>query len=199
MLRRMSLYEKAGEHIPSNIKVRQVGALNEEKQRGRRLSRGRGRDMMKQGCLTTGKILDKTLDQGLSQLHDIVHICVGHIELADGEFGVMRQVDAFVTEHSSDFVDAIQSTDDKLLEVEFRSDTQEQIEVEIVVVSDEGLGSSTTSEHGCHRRLDFHEAHVVQKPTDVVDDLASGVKRDIARGARKRTALYNLDAAEVGM
>jgi len=56
------------------------------------------------------------------------------------------QVNALVTEVLADLVDAIETTNDELLEEELGGDAQEEVDVEVIVISDKRLSSSTTSE-----------------------------------------------------
>lgn len=123
--------------------------------------------------LAVSEILDETLDQALSDIHDIVHVCICHVELADGELGVMCQVDAFVTEDAPNFVDAVEPTDDELLQIELGSDTEVEIEVEIVVVRDERLGGRASSDHAHHGCLNFEETEVVKEAAEVINYLAT--------------------------
>ena len=51
----------------------------------------------------------------------------------------MRHVDALVSELSSDLVDAIDSSHDQHLVVQFRRDSHEQLHVQVVVVRHERL------------------------------------------------------------
>lgn len=105
--------------------------------------------------VSTSQVLDHAGNHGLRNLHEIVHVGVRHIEFTDGEFRVVGHVDTFVSEDSSDFVDSVKTTDNELLEEKFRSDSHEEVELEVVVVSNERLGSGTTGDHVHHRCLDL--------------------------------------------
>lgn len=123
--------------------------------------------------LAASEILDQTLDQALSDIHEVVHVCICHVEFADGELGVMCQVDAFVTEDAPNFVDAVEATDDELLQIELGSDTEVKIEVEIVMVRDERLGGRASSDHAHHGRLNFEETEGVKEAAEVINYLAT--------------------------
>jgi hypothetical protein len=56
-----------------------------------------------------------TGNHGFRDIHQIVVIGICHIELACCEFRVVRQIDAFVTELSSNFVDSIDAANHKHL------------------------------------------------------------------------------------
>ncbi len=51
----------------------------------------------------------------LGDLNHIVAVSVGHVELAHGEFRVVGQVDALVTEVSANLVDTIDTSNNQLL------------------------------------------------------------------------------------
>ena len=95
------------------------------------------------------------------EIHQIDVIGVGHIELEHGELGVMANGDAFVAEVAVDLVDTLETTDHQTLQIEFRSDTQVHVDVQRIVVGDEGTcGGATgmTLHHGVStsmKRLSF--------------------------------------------
>ena len=122
----------------------------------------------------SGNVLDHSADHALGHIHQVVHVRVSHVELADGEFWVVGHVDTLVSEDSTDFVDSVETPNDELLEVELRSDTEEEVELEVVVVGDEWPGGSTSGDHIHHGSFDFHETERIEVFSDIVDDLASG-------------------------
>src|SRR4051812_2729826 len=78
------------------------------------------------------------LDELFREVHQVVVVGVGLIELEHGELGVVPGADAFVAEVTVDLVDAVEATDDEALKVELGRDAEEEVEVELVVVGDEG-------------------------------------------------------------
>ncbi|KAG8975506.1 hypothetical protein FRC05_005575 [Tulasnella sp. 425] len=78
----------------------------------------------------------------------------------------IESIDAFVTEDATDLLDSIETTDDEFLEIQLRSDTQEQIELEVVAMSDERLDCSSPCNHTHHGSLDFDEAKVIEELAD---------------------------------
>ena len=121
----------------------------------------------------SGNVLDHSADHALGHLHQVVHVGVSHVELADGELRVVSHVDTLVSEDSTDFVHSVKTTYDELLEVELRSDTEEKVELEVVVVGDEWPSSGASGDHVHHGSLYFHETERVKILSDIVDDLAS--------------------------
>src|SRR3989338_4060252 len=103
-------------------------------------------------------------------------ISVGHIELAGGELRVVGQIDTLVSEVATDFVNTLETTDHKHLEVELGSDAHEQVELEIVVMGHERLGGGTTSDHAHHRGFDLQESTGIEEIADVLDDPSTGFK-----------------------
>ncbi|KAI3476298.1 hypothetical protein L1887_62135 [Cichorium endivia] len=123
--------------------------------------------------------LDQARDHGLGDVHEVVHVGVGHVELADGELGVVRLVDRLVAEDASDLVDAVEAADDELLEEELGGDAHKEVELEVVVEGDKGLGGGAAGDLVHHGRLDLEEAEVVEEAADVVDDLGA-LDKDVA-------------------
>ncbi|GKT46492.1 uncharacterized protein ColSpa_06674 [Colletotrichum spaethianum] len=126
------------------------------------------------GLVAAGDVLDEAADQLLSQVHNVVDIGEGLVELAGGELGVVGEVDALVSELTTKLVDAVEATNDKLLEVELGSYSHEHGHVQIVVVGDEGSGGSTTGNGTHHGRLNLDEVSLVEESSDVGDHLGSG-------------------------
>ena len=59
----------------------------------------------------------------LGEVQEIVVVCVGHVELAACVLRIVSLIDAFVSEILANFVDSIESTNNKLLEVKLGSYT----------------------------------------------------------------------------
>jgi len=57
------------------------------------------------------------------------------IELDGSEFRVVSSVDRFVTELFTDFIDTLDTTNNKVLKVKLRSYSHEDIQIQIVVMS----------------------------------------------------------------
>ena len=70
----------------------------------------------------------------------------------------MGLIDALIPEEAPDLVDAIQAAHNQLLEVELRSDAQEELHVELVVVSHEGPRRCTFWDHIQYGRLHLYTA-----------------------------------------
>mmetsp|Transcript_27788 Transcript_27788/g.24389 ORF Transcript_27788/g.24389 Transcript_27788/m.24389 type:complete len:209 (-) Transcript_27788:431-1057(-) len=86
----------------------------------------------------------------------------------------MGLVHTFISELLADFVDSVKTTDNQHLQVEFRSDSHEKIKVQVIVMGDEWLGISTTSNHIHHWGFNLNEAHIIKESSDILDHLGSG-------------------------
>jgi hypothetical protein len=72
--------------------------------------------------------------------------------------------------------------DQRPLEIEFRRDAQEHVELECVVVGLEGLGRGAAIDRMQHRRLDLHEAVVFHEAADAGDDLRALLETQLRIG-----------------
>lgn len=66
--------------------------------------------------------LDHLAEKFLCKRHQVIVVAVSPVEFTGGELWVVGQVDAFVSKLFSYFVNAVKTTNDELLEVEFRRD-----------------------------------------------------------------------------
>ena len=103
------------------------------------------------------------LDQLLGELHQVVVVGVGLVELEHGELGVVLGADAFVAEVAVDLVDAVEAADDQALQIELRRDAQEEVHVERVVMGLEGPRRGAAGDLLHHRRFDFEVAALVEE------------------------------------
>lgn len=132
------------------------------------------------GLVATGDVLDQAGDKLLSQVHNVVYIGIGPVELASGELRVVGKVNALVTELTAQFVHTLKTSDNKHLQVQLGGNTHEQVHVQLIVVGDEGLGGSTTGDGVHHGSLDLSEVTAVEVVTHVADDLGASTE-DLAR------------------
>ena len=112
--------------------------------------------------------------QIFDEVHHRVIVGVGLIQFDHREFGIVRGVDAFVAEIAVDFVHPVQPADQQPLQVRFRGNAEEQVEVEGVVVGGERLGRAAAVNRLEHRGFDFEELAPVEVAADEGDDAAAG-------------------------
>ena len=96
----------------------------------------------------------------------------GLVALHGGELRVVGHVEALVAEDSPDFVDLFDSSDDELLEVQFRCDSEVEVAVEGVVVGGERAGGPAGRDLHQHGRFDLDEAAPVHESPQRADRLA---------------------------
>ena len=105
----------------------------------------------------TGGIDRRLAEQLFGEIDQAAIVGVGLVELQHGELGVVVGGESFVAEVAVDFVDAVEAADHQALQVEFRRDAQVEIDVEGVVVGDEGTRRGAAIERLHHGRFDFDE------------------------------------------
>ena len=79
--------------------------------------------------------------------------------------------DALVAKVLAELVDALETTDDAPLEVELGRDSQIEVDVELVVMSNERARKGTAVARLQHRGLNLNEAALVEPATDARDHL----------------------------
>ena len=104
------------------------------------------------------------LQQFCGKIHQALVVGVGLIKLEHGELGVVPRRDALIAEVAVDLVHALQAADDQALQVQLRRDAQVQIDVERVVMRDEGPRRGAAVQRLHHGRFDFDEAALLQLP-----------------------------------
>ena len=88
--------------------------------------------------------------------------------------------DAFVSEVLADLVDPFEPSDDQPLQVELGGDSQIEVDIQLVVMRDEGLREGAAVPRLQDRSLHLHEAVFVEPAADRRDQLAS--KQEVAPG-----------------
>ena len=112
-------------------------------------------------------------DEVLRELHQVVVVGVGLVELEHGELGVVLGADALVAEVAVDLVDTVEAADDQTLEVEFRRDAQGERDVERVVVGLEGARCGAAGDGVEHGGFDFEVAARVEEVADRAEDVGA--------------------------
>mmetsp|Transcript_39818 Transcript_39818/g.93317 ORF Transcript_39818/g.93317 Transcript_39818/m.93317 type:complete len:211 (-) Transcript_39818:590-1222(-) len=107
----------------------------------------------------------------LGHIHEVVVVGIGLVELTSSELGVVREIDALVTELTSDFIHPIQSTHHKLFKVELGSNAHVEVHAQIVVIGHKGTCHGTSRNHVHHWCLNLHKVSFVEVLSNVVDNL----------------------------
>ena len=84
-------------------------------------------------------IFRRRKDDFFRKIHHIAVIGVGLIKLDGSKFGVVPDVHAFVSEHSSNFINTLQPPHDEALQSQLRSDAQIEVDIKSIMVGDKGL------------------------------------------------------------
>mmetsp|Transcript_49299 Transcript_49299/g.107571 ORF Transcript_49299/g.107571 Transcript_49299/m.107571 type:complete len:225 (-) Transcript_49299:549-1223(-) len=116
---------------------------------------------------------DHPTDQLLSDVHEIIIVCIRHVKFDRGELRIMSQINALVSELTAYLVNTVQPSNNEHFQVELRCNSHVQIQIQVVVMGDEWSGRSPASNHVHHRRLHLKETSCVQIATNVSCDLRS--------------------------
>ena len=98
------------------------------------------------GNVRTSHCLDESKYHPFGERHHVLIIGIRLVEFARGELGTVRQVDILIPKDSSNFKDAIETSNDELLEGKFRGDAEEEITLQVDMICYEWLGGRTTSD-----------------------------------------------------
>ena len=96
--------------------------------------------------------------QLLGQVHQVVVVGVGPVELEHRELGIPAIADAFVAEVAVDLEHPLDAADHQALQVQLRRDAQIQLHVERVVMRHERPRQRAAGDRLHHRRLDLEKA-----------------------------------------
>ena len=91
------------------------------------------------------------------------------VELDHGEFRIVPLRSAFVAEAAVDLENLFHSADQQSFEIEFRSDSQVEIDVQGVVMGDERPGAGASGQRLHHGGLHLAVAALVEEHADLSD------------------------------
>ena len=106
------------------------------------------------------------LDNAFSQVHNILVVSIGLVDFDGCEFGVVSSIHSFITEDTSNFINALHSTNDQAFQVKFGRNTKDHVNVLGIVVSDKRTRRCSTSLVVKDRSFYFKEALTIQVTTD---------------------------------
>ena len=110
------------------------------------------------------------------QIHHVVKIGVGLIELNGRELGVVLRVHALIAEDAADLVDALNAADYKALEVELGCDAQEHVDIQRVVMGYERTRCCAAGNGVKYGRFDLHKASAVEEGADIAYELRADLE-----------------------
>lgn len=100
---------------------------------------------------------DHLWEHVFSQLKQIFIVSIGHIEFTTGVFWVVSLINRLISEVLANLEDSIQTAHYQLFQIKFRSYSHVEFHVQIIMMSHERSGSSTTWNHVHHRSLHFQK------------------------------------------
>ena len=103
------------------------------------------------------------------ELHHVIVVGIGLVELQHGELGIVGPVHALVPEVVPDLVHPLESAHQQPLEVQLVGDPEVQRHVERVVVGHERPRRGAAVQRLEHRRLDLEEPALVEKAPQIAD------------------------------
>ena len=106
------------------------------------------------------------LDNAFSQVHDILEICIGLVNLDRSKFWIVSCIHSFVTEDTANLINSLHTTDDETFKVKLGCNPQHHINVLGIVVGDKWTGSSTACLIVEDRSFYFKEALSIQVTAD---------------------------------
>ena len=116
--------------------------------------------------------------QVLKQVHHIVEVGIGLVELDGGKLRVMLGVHALVAEDAPNLIHPVHAAHDKPLQGQLSGDAHVHVDIQGVVVGDEGPGGGPAGDGIQHRSLHLNKAPAVHKVPDVLDK--SGANDEVA-------------------
>ena len=121
-------------------------------------------------------------ENALQNVHHAVKVRERLIELAGGELGVVLGVHALVAEDPAHLIHALHTAHDQPLQVQLRGDAHIHVDIQGVVVGDEGPGVGAAGNGAEHRGLHLHKAQVIQIPAQIRHKAAADLKVPLGLG-----------------
>ena len=106
------------------------------------------------------------LDNTFRQVHDILEICIGLVNLNGSELWIVSCVHSFVTEDTANLINSLHTTNDKTFKVKLGCNPQYHVNILGIVVGDKWTGSSTACFVMQNRSFNFKETLSIQVTTD---------------------------------
>ncbi len=105
------------------------------------------------------------------QAHELLKRCIGLVEFEHGELRIMLGGNAFIPEVAIQFKDPLESSYQQTLEIELRSNTQEQFHPESIMESLERFCRGAAGDRLHHRRFHFQKAPIHEELAHGLDNL----------------------------
>ena len=109
----------------------------------------------------------------LGNIHHTVEVSVRLIQLHSGKLGIVLGIHALVAEDAADLIHTVHAAHDQPLQRQLRGDTHVHIDIQGVVVGDEGPGGGAAGNGVQDRGFHLDIAHVVQVVPHELDELGA--------------------------
>ena len=137
-------------------------------------------------------------EQVLEQIHHVVEIGVGLVELHGGELRIVLRVHALIAENAADLIHPVQTAHNETLQGQLGGDAHKHVDVQGVVVGDEGTGSGAAGDGVQDGGLHLHIAPAVQEVPHMLDEL--GADDEVALHLRVDDQVHiSLAVAQLGV
>ena len=122
------------------------------------------------------QLLDGRSQQVLKEVHHVIEVGIGLIELNGRKLRIMLGVHALVAEDPPDLVYPLEAAHDEPLQGEFGGDAHVHVDIQRVVVGDKGPGGGASGDGVEDRGLHLHIAPVVHELPDMTDEFGADLE-----------------------
>lgn len=105
-------------------------------------------------------------DEVLGQIHNPVVIGIRLIQFQQREFGVVARVHTLVAEHAAQLVHLLKAADDQPLEMQLQRDAEVEVDVERIMMRDEGARIGAAGHVVQDRRFHLQKSALVEIAAD---------------------------------
>ena len=109
----------------------------------------------------------------LGERHQVLVVRIREVEFETGELGVVAVVDALVPKHLANLVDAVETSNDQLLEEQFWTDSELELFLKLIRFGYEGSSQGATSLRIQYRRLNFEKVTLIEERSERLDNLGT--------------------------
>lgn len=121
-------------------------------------------------------MLGNAADEILGDGDEVLEVCVGVVELADGELWVVGLVDALVAERRAELKHAVYTSNDETLEPQLRGNAESDIFAHCFSMHGEWPGHGTASIAREDRSLKLKEVALMKEVSEIASDVGPQTK-----------------------
>ena len=112
-------------------------------------------------------------DDAPRDFNQVAVVAVGLINFYAREFGIVANVHAFIAKDSAQFIDALEASDDKPLEIKFSGNPQIKVSVQCIVMSDKRTSRRASCNRREHWRFNFDKVALVKVTSNRLDSFVA--------------------------